>query len=200
MGALAYLDEDHIWYLLDLGHVEQLPLAAGYELRVADEADLEGYAALTTTATDEARERRANGAELWLVVRDREYAFACWIFPRETPVRAAADRVLELPSRVACLEDSFTGPSHRGHGIAGAAWTMIARELKSRGFEMLITKVEVENEPSRRAVEKAGFRGASVMHLRCRGWRERVSFDGQSATLNPAEEAVSAELERALAR
>jgi hypothetical protein len=65
---------------------------------------------------------------------------------------------------------------------------------------MLITKVEVENTPSRRAVEKADFRAASVMQLRRRGWRERVRFERQQTGLTPEEEKTEAELERRLAR
>jgi GNAT superfamily N-acetyltransferase len=198
--ALVHLDEEHVWYVLELSRVKRLPLADGYELRQAEDADLEQASTLTTMGRDEMATRRNRGARLWLVLHEGEPAFACWIFPRVTPVRAAMDRVLELPRGVACLEDSFTGASHRGQGIAGAAWTSVARELKNEGFTTLITKVEVDNVPSRKAVEKAGFRGASTMRLRRRGRRERVTFEEEVVDLTPAEAAVAIQLEEKLAR
>ena len=169
-------------------------------MRVAEDADFELVGALTGTSATEARRRRdENGAQLWLVLDEGKIVFACWIYPRATPVRAARNRVLELPPAVNSLEDSFTAASHRGRGIAGGAWTAIARELKLRGVEVLITKVGVSNAPSRRAVEKAGFRAAAIMHLRLRGGRKRVSMEDLGGDLEPGAMRVKAYLTRTLA-
>jgi L-amino acid N-acyltransferase YncA len=198
--GFVYLDEEHIWYTLALSQVVRLPLAEGYELRLATEHDLDAVCDLTTISIDDVRARLGDEAQLWVVVRGSELAFVCWIFPRATPVRAAASRVLELPLGVACLEDSFTAASHRGRGIAGAAWTAIGEGLRVTGFEVLITKVEVENGPSRRAVEKAAFREAGLMRLRRRGRRETVTLEQLPTQLSPEEDGAEGHLERSLRR
>jgi RimJ/RimL family protein N-acetyltransferase len=196
----VYLDEHHVWYVLDLDRVEQLPLAEGYELRLAGDEEVDLIGALDTVSAEEARARHSAGVQLWLVLRGAAPAFSCWIYPRETPLRASSSRILELPPGVASLEDSFTDASHRGRGIAGAAWTAIALDLARHGDRVLITKVEVENVPSRRAVEKAGFRAASVMHLRRRGLREHVDFEWTAHELNAAEHETAEQIERSLRR
>ena len=192
---------DQAWYLLDLDRVEPRPLADGYELRLAGERELgwvtqlvedsraEQAAAASSEASSKPRtmdvpgfspeemlRRRQAGAQLWVAVNDDEAAFACWIFPRVAPMVQASGGIFELPDAVACLEDSLTSANHRGRGIAPAAWAAIAERLSDDGFELMITKVAVENVPSRRAVEKAGFRGATVIEYRRRGPRVRVSF------------------------
>jgi L-amino acid N-acyltransferase YncA len=200
LRRLVYLREQHIWYLLLLGAVEQLPLAAGYELRLATEADLAMLATLSGMRAETAAKRRSDGAQLWLLVHGREAAFCCWIFPRQTPMRAAVGGMLELPAGVACLEDSFTGAEHRGRGLAGAAWTRIAARAGGDGFKALITKVEVTNVPSRKAVEKAGFVNAGTMELLRRGRSERVTLHRPDTPLDPPQEAVATQLAHALER
>jgi len=196
----VYLDEQHIWYTLNLDGVQQLPLAEGYELRLGTEADIDLITGLAGTSREDADHNRARGGETWLVVQGEEPAFVCWIFPESTPARAAADRWLALPPGVVCLEHSFTGASHRGHGIAGAAWTKIAQALKMRDFEVLITKVEVDNAPSRKAVRKAGFREACLMRLHRRGLRETVSLEMLPTELTPPEQAAAMEVKQRLER
>ena len=136
---------------------------------------------------------------MWLVVQGEEPAFSCWIYPREHSLPAAASGTLELLPGVALLEDSYTHAAHRGHGIAGAAWTAIAQELARDGYKLLITKVSVENAPSRRACEKAGFRTAGVLHFRRLGPRERVHFEPGGDDLTPVERETAEQL-RALTR
>ena len=170
-------------------------------MTLATDADQDKIGMLPTPVpVDEARRRRAEGAQLWFVLHGEDPAFACWIFPERAPVRAAATRVLEMPEGVVTLEDSFTGADHRGKGIASAAWTEIARTVRGQGAEVVITKVAVENVPSRKAVVKAGFREASLMRLRRRGPRERVTVVREPTELTPRGERVAGELERALAR
>jgi predicted GNAT family acetyltransferase len=200
LRALVYLDEEHIWYVLDLDRVDELPLAEGYELRLATDADLDLVTEVAGTSKADAEENRAHDAQVWLVLQEQEPAFVCWIFPESTPVRAAADRWLRLPPGAACLEDSFTSASHRGRGIAGAAWTKISQRLAAQGFNVLITKVGVDNAPSRKAVGKAGFREACLMRLRRRGSRESVTLEELPTELTPAEHDVAAQLRQRLER
>jgi GNAT superfamily N-acetyltransferase len=196
----AYMDERHVWYVLDLDRVELLPLAEGYELRLAGDGDVDMVVAEQAGGTEMVRERRSEGVQLWLVQKGGETAFSCWIFPREQPVPAAASGVLEFPPGVACLEDSFTDAEHRGRGIAASAWTAIAQELARDGYKVLVTKVGVGNAPSRRACEKTGFRLASVMHFRRLGPRESVTFEPGADDLTPAEREAGDQLERSLTR
>lgn len=210
LRGLAIADEHHVWYVLDLDRVERLPLADGYELRLAGDADIDLVAASRPRAeggatggegawwAEMARGRHSEGVQMWLVTQGADPAFSCWIYPHEQPDVAGGD--LELPPGVALLEDSYTHATHRGRGIAGAAWTAIAQELARDGYKVLITKVEVDNVPSRRAVEKGGFRTASVMHFRRRGPRERVLFEPGADDLTPAERETAEQLERTLTR
>ena len=224
---------DQVWYVLELNRVKLRELAEGYELVLAGEREVELVARLVKDAlaeqfaraeasgtpsttpqamdapgfTDEETRRRLDeGAQLWTVVKGDEAAFACWIFPSVTPVLQGRGGTLVLPEGAACLEDSVTSPNHRGRGIAPAAWTAIAQRLSEQGFEVLITKVNVENVPSRRAVEKAGFRGVNVMRYHRRGPVARVRFEplpaGEPAEGEPTdrERAVGAELARRLER
>jgi ribosomal protein S18 acetylase RimI-like enzyme len=92
-----------------------------------------------------------------------------------------------------CLEHSITAPTHRGQSIAPRAWTHIARVLAAEGQEAMITKVELENTPSRKAVVKAGFREMAVQRFERRGRRERVRVDVLEA---PCGDALRAELTR----
>jgi GNAT superfamily N-acetyltransferase len=201
LKALAYLDEDHVWYVLELSNIEGLAMPPGYTLRQArSEDDVRLAATLPGYRADVTRARLADANQVWLVTAGDEAAFACSIFFGSTPVLAAAQRSLSLPPGVACLEASVTAEPHRGHGIAGAAWTAISKQLRTTGIEVLITKVEVENVPSRRAVNKAGFVPARTMHFRRRGLREHVAFDSWSAELGDAGEQTAQALERLLVR
>jgi RimJ/RimL family protein N-acetyltransferase len=194
---LAFLDQHHVWYVLDLAERRELPMPDGYVLRRVDrQDDLDRW--LIDILDEIAAERLAAGNQLWAVERDGEPAFNCFIFFGRTPVRAASGRSLLLPPGTACLEDSVTAADHRGHGIAGAAWCAIAGELLDAGFEVLVTKVEVDNHPSRKAVEKAGFLPAAVMHLRRRGLVEHVAFDPEDTELTSAGATAAAALRESL--
>jgi GNAT superfamily N-acetyltransferase len=162
----VYNREEHVWYQLDL-HAERprrelvegvrlLRAGAGDAQRVEDVGQFEA----------EALKRLAAGNDLWLAVDDQARTlFACWTFRSETPMLAAPHGRLPLPRGTACLEDSVTSPLARGKGIAPAAWTAIADILATEGFESMITKVTTDNVPSRKAVEKAGFREIAVMRM-----------------------------------
>ncbi len=196
---LAFLDESHVWYVLDLHECRAMDMADGYSLRQIDRGP-EVEPMLIDVDAEIADARLAAGNQFWAVEHDGEPAFNCFIFFGRTPVRAASGRSLLLPPGTACLEDSVTAADHRGHGIAGAAWCEIAAGLRESGIEVLITKVEVENVPSRKAVEKAGFLPAAVMHLRRRGPVEHVEFDREDTELTSAGAATTNALYDSLVR
>jgi len=182
----AYLHERHTWYelLLD-GDLPERPLPEGYELVRATEADL-ALAAQTGKEPEHTRRTLADGHELWLVRDADSGAFSCWVYHGRAPVLAASGGWLALPDRTVCLEDSETSPDHRGRGIAPAAWLAIARALGEGGYDTMITKVDVENAPSRRACEKAGFEEVGVMDLRRLGPRRRVEVTEPVGRSGPA--------------
>lgn len=196
-----WLDEAHIWYVLALDRLKLLPMADGYELRPGTPGDLPVMAQDPDSAPlKKAKRRLARGASLWLVTIGGQIAFVAWVFGDAAPAIAARGGELTLPPGAASLESTFTNAEHRGRGIAGAAWTAIAEQLAGDGYEVLITKVEVENAPSRRAFENAGFRAASEMRLRRRGVRTRVSIARTATELTESEARAEAWLERTLRR
>lgn len=165
-ARLAYLKERHIWYRLDLALDRPHPvLPPGFELGPASVGELELLRGLETVGLQEAQQRIAAGAELWLLRQAGEVAFACWIFRGRTPVLAARGGWLRLPNDTVCLEDSVTAVHYRGQGLAPAVWSRVADSLAVQGFTALITKVAEDNQPSRRAVEKVGFEPVACMDL-----------------------------------
>jgi GNAT superfamily N-acetyltransferase len=184
IGDRVHLDEAHAWYSLDLGGVgDGAPLPEGLRLVRATDAELASYVELGEASEASTRERLDAGATLWLVTEGSRAAFACWTFARETPVAAARGGSLRLPDDCVCLEDSVTAPDFRGRGIAPAAWDAIAKQLREEAFTVMITKVGVENAPSRRAVTKAGFVEFAIMRHQRLARRRRVEVWPQAGVL-----------------
>src|SRR3954447_11531367 len=171
------LSEDHIWYVLDLtGDRPRRELPEGFELHLATAADAEAVAHLPNQpGVDEVKTRIGGTADVYMVREHGKPAFACTIFRERTPTVAARGGWLELPPDTVCLEDSGTSPDFRGRGVAPGAWTAIADTLAERGFKTMVTKVTVENESSRKAVTKSGFREAAEMRMRRVGPFRRVA-------------------------
>jgi RimJ/RimL family protein N-acetyltransferase len=172
------LSEEHIWYSLDLaGERPRRDLPEGFELHLATEAEADDAAHLPNQpGVEEVRARIAGTADYYIVREHGTPAFACTIFRERTPTIAARGGWLELPADTVCLEDSGTSPDFRGRGVAPGAWTAIADALAERGFKTMLTKVTVENEPSRKAVTKSGFREAADMRMRRVGPFRRVAL------------------------
>ena len=71
----------------------------------------------------------------------------------------------------------YTDPEKRGRGAGPLAMTELIREAERRGFWKLLSKVFVENAPSRRLLLSVGFRevGVHERHARLDGaWRDVV--------------------------
>ena len=71
----------------------------------------------------------------------------------------------------------YTAPEARGRGAARRAMEALIREAESRGFWKLLSKVFVENTPSRNLLRSLGFREVGVhrRHARLDGaWRDVV--------------------------
>lgn len=178
LGRHITLHEQHVWYMRDLsvsGSPPQWP--ENIELSKLSEDGVPYLSQLATVGRMEARRRLTQGAELWLAREGSQAVFACWIFRKRAPVLAARGGWLELPDGVVCLEDSVTSPAYRGRGIAPAAWNRVADELRHDGSKTIITKVASDNVPSRRAVERAGFRAVATMTFNRCGLNTRVKID-----------------------
>ena len=173
-----YLAEEHIWYSLDLGGERpRRELPEGFELHVATQSDADAISHLPNQPViEELRARLTGDADVYMVSEAGTPAFACTIFRRRAPVLAAHGGWLELPDDTVVLEDSGTSPDFRGRGVAPGAWTAIADALAERGFTRMLTKVEVANEPSRKAVVKSGFGEAADMRMRRIGPWRRVAL------------------------
>jgi hypothetical protein len=172
-----YSREEHVWYQLDLkAERPRREFVEGVRLVRAAADDAHRVEELGQVET-EARERLAAGNDLWLALDDEDRTlFVCWTFRAETPVGAAPHGQLPLPAGTACLEDSVAAPLARGKGIAPASWTAIGDILATEGFESMITKVTTDNAPSRKAVQKSGFREIAVMRFTTIGLRHRVAL------------------------
>ena len=86
VAPLVLAREEHIWYELELtpGRPVQ-PLPSGLELVKAQEPDFELLRELPTSGPDQARLRRAAGADLWIVREGDRAAFSCWIYRGACP-------------------------------------------------------------------------------------------------------------------
>ena len=170
--------ESHVWYALDLTCSRpERELAAGVTLRRAGERESRLLDQLPTISPADGAKRIRAGNDLWLALEGDRPLFSCWIFREQTPVLAAPGGQLRLPEGTVCLEDSVTSAAARGRGIAPAAWASIADSLADEGQNLMITKITVENTPSRRAVEKAGFTSVALMHFRRLGPMRRTSIE-----------------------
>jgi RimJ/RimL family protein N-acetyltransferase len=172
---VAYLSEEHLWYQLDLDDSRpRRELPEDVRLVRAQASDAAAVEALGQEPAQALR-RLEEGNDLWLVFDGEEPLFACYTFRQTTPAMAASHGTLTLPPGAACLEDSVAAPAARGRGIAPGAWTMIGDELIKDGFTALVTKVETSNIPSRKAVEKVGFREVAVMDYQRVAMRRRTA-------------------------
>jgi len=171
------LNESHIWYELDLtSERPRRVLEPGLVRRRGGVGDVSVLAELNTVHGETALRRLEDGNDLWLVFDDGDTPlFSCWIFRRRAPAIAAPHGGIELAPGMVGLEDSVTAPAARGRGIAPAAWSAIADDLADEGMRLLITKVSVDNIPSRKAVEKVGFEGVALMHFKRVGPLRRTS-------------------------
>jgi RimJ/RimL family protein N-acetyltransferase len=177
LRKLAYLREEHLWYQLDLDDSRpRRELPEDVRLVHATASDVAAVGELGQDV-EQARNRLAAGNDIWLVFDGDEPLFACYTFRHATPVMAAAHGQLALPPGAACLEDSIAAPAARGRGIAPGAWTLVGDELARAGYTALVTKVETANAPSRKAVEKVGFRPVAVMQHQRVAMRRRTAVE-----------------------
>lgn len=176
----VWLEEQHVWYQLDLA-VGAAPDLGALELVTPRADELAAFDTLPTINAVQAAERVRQGGRPFLVLDHGQPLFACWIFTDRAPMLAARGGWLALPEQAACLEDSVAAPAARGRGIAPLTWRALADRLAHEDKRAMITKVATDNAPSRRAVAKAGFREIAVMRL----WRCGILYRVEVEVLDP---------------
>jgi ribosomal protein S18 acetylase RimI-like enzyme len=167
--AYVYVSETYVWYELILNDARpRISLPSGFRLVQGSYQELPLLDQVPTMPTiEKATWQLQNAADLWLVLEGQQLAFACWIFRGAMPMRVAPRRqVVVSPPSIVCLENSATSPAYRGRGLAPAAWSGIADELEPRGIKFIVTKIEVSNVASQRAVKKSGFRESATLRYR----------------------------------
>ena len=155
--------ESHVWYERSLVAADPVAWPPGLALVPGGPATWQTLELLDTVGDAEAWRRLANGTQWWLVEQDGQPVFSCWIFHGSAPVQAAPGHRLPLPPDTVVLEDSVTAAAVRGRGVAPLAWSAIALLLLEQHVHAMLTKVDVSNAASRRAVTKAGFREIALM-------------------------------------
>jgi RimJ/RimL family protein N-acetyltransferase len=188
--------EDHVWYACDLtAERPRVPLAAGQELRRVGEGESEVLEQIPNVTARECRRRIRSGHDVWAVLDEGRVLFSCTIFRGEAPAVAGAGGRVRLAPETVCLEDSMTAPDARRREIASTAVLSVLQALTAQGARWVITKVAVDNVPTRRGAEKLGFEGVAVMHLRRTGprsrtWLDEVNGAGAHTILSQIEEGL----------
>lgn len=176
------LSDTHIWHELDS---RSLPpgrdLGAGLALRRATADDADALARLPTPVAPDgivdprrARQRIADGAQLWLVEDGDEPVCALWTFTGRAPCIAARDGWLALPPGSVSVEDAITHPDRRGGAIAPHAARDITRILRPDGLRRSLMQAHEDNRASRAAIRRVGARPVAEVALRRVGPFRRV--------------------------
>ena len=177
-ARLLTCSEDHIWYACNLTAARpSVPLAPGQQLRRVGEGEGEVLAQIPNLTARECRRRIRAGHDVWAVLDEGRVLFSCTIFRGAAPAIAGTDGRVRLAPDTVCLEDSMTAPDARRREIASAAVLAVLNALAARGARWMITKVAVDNVPTRRGAEKLGFEAVAAMHLRRIGPRSRRSLN-----------------------
>jgi len=170
VGPHLYLSDEHLWFERDLDLDLDLdpapPLPEGLVLVPGTAAHFAVLEELHSVGVNEAQRRLDRGAQWWLVFDGDQPLFSCWVFRDWAPVLAAPGGRLALPPNAVVLEDSITTPAARGRGIAPRTWNRLAADLAGGPVQRILTKVAVDNAPSRKAVGTAHFTEIAIMSFR----------------------------------
>ncbi|MDP9069423.1 MAG: hypothetical protein M3N53_13910 [Actinomycetota bacterium] len=145
----------------------------GDDLRftLATPADAEAYARdIGTDSAATFRRRLSPTTDCCLVRSDDTILHASWL----TTSRAWTSEIkafLAPPQGDAYIYESFTRSEARGRGVYPFALLSICHELGLRGLSQAWVAVEVGNQPSIRAITKAGFSEGFEIRFRRRGGR-----------------------------
>ena len=111
--------------------------------------------------------RLTDATRCWLVLHEGRIAHATWTTTAGAWTREIG-RYFKPPPGEGYVYESFTSPAVRGRGIYPLALRHILARLGAEGITRLWVGVEADNEPSIRAITKAGFEVAFEISYRRR--------------------------------
>lgn len=111
--------------------------------------------------------RLTDATRCWLVLHESRIAHATWTTTAGAWTREIG-RYFKPPPGEGYVYESFTSPTVRGRGIYPLALRHILARLGAEGITRLWVGVEADNEPSIRAITKAGFEVAFEISYRRR--------------------------------
>ncbi|MPZ68143.1 MAG: GNAT family N-acetyltransferase [Actinobacteria bacterium] len=113
------------------------------------------------------RARLSDATRCWLVLHEGKIAHATWTTTATAWTREVG-RYFKPPPGDGYIYESFTSPAVRGRGIYPLALKHILARLGAEGIARMWVGVEADNEPSIRAITKAGFEVAFEISYRRR--------------------------------
>lgn len=111
--------------------------------------------------------RLTDATRCWLVLHEGRIAHATWTTTAAAWTREVG-RFFCPPPGDGYIYESFTSPAVRGRGIYPLALRHILARLGAEGITRMWVGVEADNEPSIRAITKAGFEVAFEISYRRR--------------------------------
>jgi GNAT superfamily N-acetyltransferase len=110
----------------------------------------------------------------WLAEKEGVIVHASWMETRIAWV-GEAQRFLVVPAGDAYIYESFTRPEMRGQGVYPAVLRTISSRTATQGIRRLWIAAEATNQPSLKAIEKAGFVRSFEIEVRRRWGRTVVT-------------------------
>lgn len=153
-------------------------VSTGSELRfrALGPADAGEYAArVGTDSARSFRERLSETTTCYAVESDDGIVHASWVTTQCAWTREVRAYFCVAGAN-AYVYESFTHPAARGRGVYPFALRRICEDLASRGIDALWVAVESSNQPSLRAVAKAGFEESFRLSYRRRLGRLRIEL------------------------
>lgn len=143
--------------------------------RRAGPGDARAYARdIATDSPTTFRRRLSAATHCYLVVSRGRLLHASWV-TTGSAWTAELSAFISPPVGDAYIYESFTRPEARGRGIYPFALHNICAVLGEQGIQRAWIALEASNEPSRRAIAKAGFEPA--FELRFRRRRRKVQVE-----------------------
>ena len=131
---------------------------AGVTIREAGPSDAPAYESDigTDPALTVVKRLSGAGSSCWIAESDGRMVHASWV-ETEAAWVGEIGRYLVVPAGDAYIYESFTRPEMRGRGVYPAVLATVSEHLGGRGIRRLWIAVESTNQPSLRAIQKAGF-------------------------------------------
>ncbi|WP_119072150.1 GNAT family N-acetyltransferase [Aggregatilinea lenta] len=174
--ACALPDEIYYLFLPDMESI----LAARYELphmkrewrMVLDahafvpapcptlDRDLRRIGPTDAAALDALYQHAADPGEAMVAFSPWQIAHGCFfgVWDGDALIAAAGTHVWSGAESVAAIGNVFTMPEHRGHRLASACTTAVARAALDAGLQTVVLNVRTDNTPAIHVYEKLGFR------------------------------------------